>query len=382
MEGNHLYLDNAASSCPKPDSVEKAVLGAIRLGANPGRSGHRSSLEAARVIHDTREELAQFLNVKDSSRVVFTFNASHALNAAFYGFLNPGDHVVTSSMEHNSVLRPLHDLAQSGVRVSSVQADGLGMVDPGEVASAITPETRLVALTHASNVCGALLDAAAVGEICREKGVAFLLDASQTVGAIPVDVGALGVDMLAAPGHKGLLGPQGTGFLYVRPGIELKPFILGGTGFSSEKLEMPDEMPERLEGGTLNTPGIAGLGAGIRYLREVGVENVRAGEVEIIEYLTGEFARRPDIVTYGPSDPEERVAVFSFNLRGRDGAHVGYVLDEVFHIAVRVGLHCAPQAHKTLGSYPEGTVRASFGPFNTVDDAARLVAALDRILRL
>lgn len=383
MAEEPLYLDNAASSCPKPPQVYAAVEAAMRLGANPGRSGHHASLEAARLIHDAREGVAALLNVADSSRVVFTFNASHALNAAFYGFLKPGDHVVTSSMEHNSVLRPLHDLSTSrGIEVSYLQADGEGLIDPAAVAAAITPKTTLVALTHGSNVCGSLVDAEAVGEICRSLGVKFLLDASQTVGALPVDVESFKVDMLAAPGHKGLLGPQGTGILYVREGIELTPFILGGTGFSSESLEMPSMMPERLEGGTLNTPGIAGLGAGVEYLAAFGVEKVRAKELEIIEYLTLEFAKRPEIITYGPTDPQKRVAVFSFNLRGRDGAHVGYVLDEVFNIAVRVGLHCAPQAHRTLGSYPEGTVRASFGPFNTVEDGARLVGALDRILKL
>jgi cysteine desulfurase / selenocysteine lyase len=268
------------------------------------------------------------------------------------------------------------------VEVTMVRGDAQGVVDPAAIGEAITPRTRLVVANHASNVCGSLLDAAAVGEVCRGRGVAYLLDASQTLGAVPVDVEALGVSMLAAPGHKSLLGPQGTGILYVHPSIDLAPFVYGGTGSLSESPEMPEEMPERLEGGTLNTPGIAGLAAGIEYIRERGVENIRKAEEAAVARLLELLAGKPQILVYGPKDPKKMVSVVSFNLVGRDGAHVGYVLDELFSIAVRVGLHCAPEAHKTIGTFPVGTVRASFGPFNTPADAERLAKALDTILSI
>lgn len=377
-----LYLDNAASSHPKPASVGEAMTAALDLGANPGRSGHRHALEAARIINDAREKVAEFINAADSSHVVFTMNASHALNIALFGFLRPGDHVVTTTMEHNSVLRPLHALSKRGVGVTMVKGDRYGIVDPNAIEDAIKDETRLVAVNHASNVCGSLLDAKAVGEICARREIKYLLDASQTLGAMEIDVAALGVSMLAAPGHKSLLGPQGTGLLYVHPSVSLDPFIYGGTGSLSENPEMPDEMPERLEGGTLNTPGIAGLAAGLEYLAERGVAHVRKSEEAAVARLLELLSAIPEVTVYGPNDPKKMVSVVSFNLEGRDGAHVGYVLDELFGIAVRVGLHCAPEAHKTIGTFPAGTVRASFGPFNTPADAERLARALQAILSI
>jgi selenocysteine lyase/cysteine desulfurase len=239
-----------------------------------------------------------------------------------------------------------------------------------------------VALCHASNVSGTLQDAEAVGDLCRRKGVLFLLDAAQTLGAIPLDPQRLGVHLLAAPGHKGLLGPQGTGLLYVAPEVAVEPLSEGGTGSQSEERSMPEEMPEALEAGTLNTPGLAGLAAGVGYLRERGVASIRRAEEEILGYLLPELAAIPGLVLYGPRDPGRRVAVVSFNLEGRDGAHVGFALDELYGIAVRVGLHCAPDAHKTLGSFPAGSVRASFGPFNTLADAEALVRAVRELAAL
>ena len=382
MEEELIYLDNAASSHPKPAAVYEASDRALRLGANPGRSGHKNALDAARLIHDTRELAAELFNAEDSSSIVFTFNASHALNAAIFGYVNPGDHVITTAMEHNSVLRPLHALSERGVRVTVVQADTEGWVDPKEIEEAMTGETTLVCLTHASNVCGTILDVKTVGEACRRRGVALLLDASQTAGTLKIDLAKLKVDMLAAPGHKGLLGPQGTGILYVRPGLELRPFIFGGTGFHSEELKMPPKMPERLEGGTMNTPGIAGLGAGISYLLQRGVDNVRASEELLTADLLDGLSAMDEVELYGPRDAARRVGVVSFNLRGKDGAHVGYVLDEAFSIGVRVGLHCAPQAHRALGCYPSGTVRASVGPFTTAAHIESLLYALRSIIKI
>ncbi|PLX42490.1 MAG: cysteine desulfurase [Deltaproteobacteria bacterium] len=377
-----IYLDNAASSHPKPQTVYDAVQEALKTGANPGRSGHTLALNASRYILSSREGVARLIGATSASRVIFTSNATHAINQTLQGFLREGDHVVSSAMEHNSVLRPLHALEAQGISHTLVEADGAGVIDIDKVADAITPRTRLVALTHASNVTGALLDIERAGELCRARGVKFLLDASQSLGAIPIDVVASGVDMLAAPGHKGLLGPQGTGILYVGEGVELKPLITGGTGFASESREMPDELPEALEAGTLNTPGIAGLGAGVEYLLSRTVEDIRADELEIIEYLIEELPKVPDLTLYGPRDPSKRLAVFAFNIKGVDGAHVGYTLDEVYGIAVRVGLHCAPDAHKAIDAFPVGTVRASFGPFNTIHDAKKLVEALTMIASL
>lgn len=377
-----IYLDNAASSHPKPSSVYEAADRTLRLGANPGRSGHGAALAAARQVLEARESVARLLGVGDASRVVFTLNGTHALNLALKGVLRPGDHAVTTRMEHNSVVRPLAALEGRGVSVTWVEAGRDGVVSVAALERALRPETRVIALCHASNVSGTLQDAAAVGDLCRRRGLLFLLDAAQTVGSLPLDVSALGVHLLAAPGHKGLLGPQGTGLLYVAPGVEVQPLLDGGTGSRSEDRSMPEEMPEALEAGTLNASGLAGLGAGAAYLQERGVASVRRGEEGILEYLLPELTAVPGLVLYGPREVSRRVAVVSFNLSGRDAAHVGFALDELYGIAVRVGLHCAPDAHKTLGSFPAGSVRASFGAFNAVEDAEGLVRALRELAAL
>lgn len=380
-----IYLDNAASSHPKPEAVYEAVNRALRIGANPGRSGHRTALDAARVILETRELLARLIGATGSGgsgRICFTYNATHAINLGLRGLLLPGDHVVSSSMEHNSLSRPLHALGTEGISVSWVKGDEAGRIDPQAVEDAIGRKTRLVALSHASNVCGTLLDVEAVVDVCRRNGVWLLLDGSQTAGVVEIDVEALGVDLFAAPGHKGLLGPQGTGFLYVAPNMDLKPLLHGGTGFDSESPTMPMEMPERLEAGTLNTPGLAGLAEGVKYLLERTVADVRAHELGILKALLPRLRELEGLTLYGPDALEERVAVVSFNMEGKDGARVGLTLDERYDIAVRVGLHCAPDAHKTLGTFPAGTVRAGFGPFNTLNDAEQLVSALDEIQTL
>jgi cysteine desulfurase family protein len=374
------YFDNPASSHPKPEAVYGAVEHALRLGANPGRAGHRAALDAARLVHGAREAVATLFGVGDCSRIVFTLNATQALNQAIKGLLRPGDHVVTSSMEHNSVVRPLHYMAGQGIEVDFVKADTQGRVDPQKLEDALKPNTKLLVLNHASNVCGTLQDAEAVGALCRRRGVLFLLDAAQTAGCIELDVEKLGVDLLAAPGHKGLLGPQGTGVLYVRPGLALTPLIHGGTGNLSAGRDMPPEMPEALEGGTVNTPGIAGLEAGVRYLLERGVADVRAEELALMEWFLPRLSELKGITVFGPEDPAERVAVVSFNIEGVDSAHLGYELDEQYSIGVRVGLHCAPDAHRSLGSFPQGAIRVGFGPFNTIDDAKLLLNALEELI--
>jgi cysteine desulfurase family protein len=334
------------------------------------------------MVFDARCAVAELLGASDPSRVIFTLNGTHALNQALKGLLHPGDHVVTSRMEHNSMLRPLAALERRGVGLTRVPADPQGWVAPEAVTNAVEPNTRLVALCQASNVVGTLQDVEAIGDLCRRKGLVFLVDAAQTAGAVPLDVERLGIHLLAAPGHKGLLGPQGTGVLYVAAGLELEPLMEGGTGTRSEELSMPPEMPESLEAGTLNAPGIAGLAAGVRYLLDRGLEDVRRVEEEILTYVLPELDAIPGLVLYGPRDPTRQVAVVSFNLEGRDGAHVGFALDEVHAIAVRVGLHCAPDAHKAVGSFPSGSVRASFGPLSTIEDAKGLVGAVRDLARL
>ena len=377
-----IYLDNAASSHPKPEGVYRAVEDTLRLGASSGRSGHRAALEAARRVFEARAMVAELLGAGDSSRLVFTLNATHALNLAFKGCLRKGDHLVTTTMEHNSVVRPLHALERIGVEVTAVPPRPDGGVDPQEIARAFRKNTRMVALVHASNVSGTIQPAEEVAELCGRARVLFLLDASQSAGCLPLSVADLGVHLLAAPGHKGLLGPQGTGVLYVAPEVEITPLLEGGTGSLSEERSMPRELPEALEAGTHNGPGIAGLGAGVRYLLERGVADVRRAEEEILRYVLPELEAVPGLILYGPQDPAKRVAVVSFNLEGRDGAHVGFALDEAYGIAVRVGLHCAPDAHKSVGSFPAGSVRASFGPFSTLADAEALVRALRDLARL
>jgi cysteine desulfurase family protein len=327
--------------------------------------------------------VAELLAVSDPSRVIFCNNGTHALNQALKGLeLPPGSHVITTSMEHNSVLRPLAGLAGRGIEVTHVPGDDEGFVAAAAIDAAVRAETRAIVLCHASNVSGTLQDAAEVGSLCRRRGLLFILDAAQTAGSVPLGVAELGVHLLAAPGHKGLLGPQGTGILYVAPELSLVPLIEGGTGTRSEERGMPEEFPEALEGGTLNTPGIAGLGAGVKYLLDRGLTDVHAAESRLLRTLLEGLGDIAGVQVYGPAAVERRVAVVSFNVRGKDGAHLGFALDEVYGIATRVGLHCAPDAHRTLGSFPVGTVRASLGPFSTETDVDALLRALGELARL
>jgi cysteine desulfurase/selenocysteine lyase len=375
-----MYLDNAATSFPKPESVYQTMDRFLReSGANPGRAAHRLAIAAAATVARTRQQLARFFNAPSPERVVFTANATEALNLALKGTLQPGDHVVTTTMEHNSVVRPLRALEERGVQVAFVAASSTGEVDPDDLAAAFTPATRLVAITHASNVTGALLPIAEAGRLCRERGVLLLVDAAQTAGAFPLDVRALGIDLLAFPGHKALLGPPGTGGLIGGPGIRLTPLREGGTGSQSESERQPGEWPGGLEAGTLNTVGIAGLGAGLRYIEETGRERLRAHEQRLTDRLLQGLATIPGVRLYGPPTSAERAAVVSFNLEGWHPQEVAAALDSAFDIQCRAGLHCAPLAHRTLGTFPSGTVRFSPGPFNTeteIDAAVQAVREL------
>lgn len=376
-----LYLDNAATSFPKPDPVCAAVVQAMQGGGSPGRGGYGQALGASRLLLEVREQLANLFHVADSSRIIFTGNATEALNLATLGSLQPGDHVVTTSMEHNSLLRPLFMLHQQGVELSIVAADQQGLVDPAQIKQAVQSNTRMIALAHVSNVTGGIQDIAAVAGIARAAGALMLLDAAQSAGTLDVDMQALGIDLLAAPGHKGLLGPQGTGFLAVAPGVKLKPIMAGGTGNSSDQDHQPEGFPEGFEPGTHNLPGIAGLGAGIRFVQETGLERIRQHEHGLAEQARQRLEAFSGCRLYGPLAAEQRSAVVSFTVDGWDPSALAFILDREYGIALRSGLQCAPRAHRTIGSYPEGTVRLSPGWFNTSDDIETFCAALTSLIQ-
>jgi cysteine desulfurase family protein len=374
-----VYLDNAATSLPKPRGVAEAVASAILRAGNPGRSGHILSLRSARDLFAARERLAETFGVGDSSRFVFAGNATVALNQAIKGILRPGDHVVTTSVEHNSVMRPLCGMENAGVSISVVQARRDGTVEAKAVSAAMRKETRLVALVHASNVSGSLQPVEEIVRAARRRGVFTLVDAAQTAGSVPIDLSGLPVDLLAAPGHKGLLGPQGTGFLYVREGVPLVPLVEGGTGSRSENDHQPDFYPDALESGTQNSVGMAGLSVSLAWLLRRGVEKIRRREMEIMGDLLDGMAKIPRVTVFGPRDPARSASVLSFLVEGMDPAETGMRLERRFGIMVRAGLHCSPNSHRTLGTFPEGTVRVSPGPFTTRKEIALFLSALRTI---
>ncbi len=367
----HIYLDNAATSFPKPEAVYRAVMHAMReIGASPGRGGHRRSLEAGRLLFQARETIASLFSIDDSSRIIFTHSATEALNVALRGILQPGDHVITTSMEHNSLLRPLHALRRQGVNLTIVTAGADGRVDPDAVRAALRPTTRMLAVGHVSNVSGTIQPVDLLAAVAREAGALFLLDAAQSAGSEPIDVRKSGIDLLAVPGHKGLFGPQGTGFLYAAPTVPLRPFLAGGTGSSSASEEQPDTMPDGFEAGTHNIPGIAGLKAGVEFVLAQGVAAIGAQERMLTDLAAQRLAMIPGVTLHGPSDPVLRGGVLSFTMAGIDPSALAFMLDRDFDIAVRAGLQCAPQAHRTLGTFPGGTLRISPGWFTTGEEIA------------
>jgi cysteine desulfurase family protein len=381
---NIVYFDNAATSRPKPEEVPAAMLRYLcGIGGSPGRSGHRLSIEAGRIVLETREALAELFGVGDSLRIVFTKNATEALNLALRGLLKSGDHVITSSVEHNSVMRPLRALEQEGVALSVLPCSPRGELDPESIRSAVRGNTKAVVLTHAANVTGTLLPIVEAGRIAHEHAILLLVDAAQTAGAFPIRVNEMGIDLLAFSGHKSLFGPPGTGGLYIREGLEesIPPLMAGGTGSRSEFEEQPDFLPDKYEAGTPNTVGLAGLGAGVAWIRARGIETIRRHEEE----LTGRFLNGlkgiSEAILYGPDDPSRRAAVVSFNIRGRMPSEVAMELEERFAILSRPGLHCAPAAHRTIGTFPQGTVRFGFNFFNTAAEIDHALDALRSIAR-
>lgn len=375
-----IYFDNAATSWPKPPAVRVALDEYFGdAGGNPGRSGHRMSVAGARIVEKAREALAELFNARDPSRIVFTHNATHALNIALHGLLSPGDHVVTTGMEHNSVMRPLRHFERLGVEITVVDCTPQGKLDVETVRRAVQRDTRLLVTTHASNVAGTINPVAELAALAREQNILYLVDAAQTAGAVPIDVQSLGVDMLAFTGHKGLLGPTGTGGLYIRDGLSLAPLMRGGTGSDSAHEVQPEFLPDAHESGTLNLAGIAGLGAAVRFLLEIGIEAVRAHEQTLIaQFLTG-ASEISELTLYGPKDAALQCGLASFNIEGALPSEVGLILDQSFGIMARTGLHCAPSAHRTLGTFAIGTVRFSFGWFNTSAEVESALEALRQI---
>jgi len=380
-----IYLDNAATSWPKPCEVLKAMTEVLELaGGNPGRSGHSLSIEAARVMYDTRESIASFFNGSDPLRVIFTSNATHAINIVIRGLLKPGDNVVTSSMEHNAVMRPLRDLEKKGLELRIVPCKPDGCLNVEDVSRAVNSNTRLIVINHASNVAGTILPIAEIAPIAHSVGTLLLVDAAQTAGAVPIDMQAMQIDLLAFTGHKSLMGPPGIGGLIIGDNVDaskIEPLMRGGTGSQSELEEQPEHLPDKFESGTPNIVGIAGLHAGIHWVTGRGVKEIRSYEKELIWALITGLKNIPGIKIYGTLDPERSTAIVSFSIAGRRVSELGLRLDEEFCIMSRVGLHCAPAAHKTIGSFPEGTLRLAPGMFTTMDDTKKTLGAIERLAR-
>lgn len=377
-----LYFDQAATSYPKPESVYRAADQALRHAANPGRSAHQLALQSDHTVYSAREQIAHFVGLEDPLRLIFTSNATDALNLAIHGIVRHGDHVVTTAMEHNSVLRPLTALEEQGVSHTIVPADFQGIVSVDSVKKAIRPNTRLVIANHVSNVCGAVQPIREIGELCHCQGILFLVDASQSAGIFPTRLDDLCADLIAAPGHKSLLGIQGTGILAVGPRAELRPIRQGGTGSFSSDLHQPDILPDRLESGTLNVAGIAALAAGIHWIETYGMDRIREHEQNLAEIFINGLSGLTGVQVYAPQNPLFRSGTVSITLDHMDCSQVAFLLDRKYGIAVRPGLHCAPLAHQALGTFPQGSVRFSFGIFNTLEEVEAAICAVRELSRL
>ncbi|HEY31809.1 MAG TPA: aminotransferase class V-fold PLP-dependent enzyme [Dehalococcoidia bacterium] len=379
-----IYLDNAATSWPKPPEVLKAMTDVLEhAGGNPGRSGHRLSIAAARVVYDTREEIAQFFNISDPQRIIFTSNATHAINLVLRGILKPGDHVVISSIEHNAVMRPLRSLERQGIHLTIVPCAAHGTLDISKFERATGSTTKLIVMTHASNVTGTLLPITEIASIAHRAGALLLVDAAQTAGALPIDVPAMGIDLMAFTGHKELQGPPGIGGLVIADDVEvsqIEPLMRGGTGSRSESDEQPDDLPDKFESGTANLAGIAGLGAGLKWVKDRGVDEIRDHLKKLSQALLDGLSTLPQVRIYGTLDTERAVAIVSFTVAGKSVSEIGLRLDEEYGILSRVGLHCAPAAHKTIVSFPEGTVRLAPGVFTTLEDVQEAIQAIAKVI--
>lgn len=377
-----IYLDNAATTFPKPEEVYQAMLESMKeFGANPGRSGHKLALKAGRAIYETRELLSKLFNIENPMNIIFTSNATEGLNLGIKGILKSGDHVITTSMEHNSVLRPLKALENIGVETTIIQCDKTGMINIKDIEKNIRQNTKMIITTHASNVTGTLFPIDEISKIAHKNGLLYMVDAAQTAGVYDIDVKNMNIDILVFPGHKSLLGPQGTGGIYIREGIDVMQMKEGGTGSRSESLVQPEMLPDKFESGTPNTPGIVGLGAGIKFILKTGIDNIRKHEEELTEYFIEELKKIDKVKIYGPCNVKKQAPVVSINIGEEDSSEVSYILDRVFNIAVRPGLHCAPLAHKTIGTFEQGVVRFSIGYFNTHEDIEEAIKAIKEIAK-
>ena len=371
-----IYFDNAATTMRKPDCVIEAVTQAMCSLGNSGRGVHSGALSASRIIYDARVALAQLFGAESPERIAFTANSTEALNMAVKGVLTPNDHVITTALEHNSVLRPLYELEDRGMGLTILPADSMGNICYEDFEKEIRPNTKAIVTTHGSNLTGNLLDIYRIGSIARKHGLIYIVDASQTAGVFDLDVQSMKIDILCFTGHKGLLGPQGTGGIYVREGVEIRPLLSGGSGVQTYLRSHPPQMPTALEAGTLNGHGIAGLGAAVRYLQETGLNTIRAKEQELLWEFYSQVRQIPGVVVYGDFSSRSRCAIVSLNVRDYDSGEVSDALSSQYGIATRPGAHCAPLMHKALGTVKQGAVRFSFSPYNTKEEIKIAVSAL------
>mgnify|MGYP000941246762 FL=1 len=376
-----IYLDNGATTFPKPKVVTDKIMECyLGYAGNPGRSGHKLAMKMDLEIYETREKICKLINGTEVLNVIFTFNATDSLNLAIKGVLEEGDHVITTSMEHNSVLRPLNQLRKEGkIELSIVYADDKGYIDPQKIFEALTPNTKMIVTTHMSNVFGTIVDIKAIGDFCKENNILYLVDASQSIGVLDIDVQEMNIDLLAFPGHKALFGPMGTGALYIKEGIIVKPLKEGGTGSYSHSIDQPELYPDSLESGTPNGVGIIALGKGIDFINEVGLENIRNHEMSLKNYFIELLKDNEDVILYGTLD-DRQGAVVSLNVKDMDSSEISYILSDEFDIYTRPGFHCAPLAHKTMGTEELGAIRFSFGYYNTLEEIDKTVEALLNII--
>lgn len=374
-----IYMDNAATTMHKPQEVIDAVVNAMNSMGNAGRGASEAALSASRVIYDTRDRLAELFGAEDARRIAFTSNSTESLNIAIKGSLNPGDHVITTVLEHNSVLRPLYEMEKNGVELSIIRCDEKGMPDISQMEASIKENTKMIICTNGSNLTGNYVDVSVIGKMAHAHGLMFVVDASQTAGVFPINVQEMNIDILCFTGHKGLLGPQGTGGMYVRKGVHVRPLLSGGTGVQTYSKTQPEEMPTALEAGTLNGHGIAGLDAAIGYLEETGIDTIRAKEQALMKRFYEGIKEIPGVKIYGDFSSMDRCAVVSLNIRDYDSGEVSDALLTDYGISTRSGGHCAPLMHEALGTVEQGAVRFSFSHYNTeeeVDTAIRAICEL------
>ena len=371
-----IYFDNAATTMHKPEPVIHAVVQAMNSLGNAGRGAHEASLDASRNIYGVRERIVDFFHGEDPSRIAFTLNSTESLNMAIKGILEPGDHVVTTVLEHNSVLRPLYEMEEKGVEVTILSCDEYGMIYPEDFAAAVHPNTKAFICTHGSNLTGNVIDIRQIGKTARDRGIRFVVDASQTAGVFDIDVQKMNIDILCFTGHKGLLGPQGTGGMYVRKGVNVRPLKSGGSGVKTFEKKHPAQMPTALEAGTLNGHGLAGLGAAVDYLNQKGITSIRKKEQALMEKFYLGVRDIPGVKVYGDFRTMNRCAIVTLNIRDYDSGEVGDALYVDYGIAVRTGAHCAPLMHQSLGTAEQGAVRFSFSHFNTEEEIQRGIDAV------